>query len=168
MAKLPQLSFLLLYLTACSSQNVDSQSPPDPANPENNNPPVAAQSLDNTSGTPAAVLAAFAAKYPNETSPEWQRDRNDSYEAHFKQDGEKLRADFTATGTWIETERSVKWDDLPEAVQDAIKAEYKKDDIVELEYTDNAERGKFYDVELDPKGEKKFDIEYRADGSRVK
>ena len=127
---------------------------------------AASQSAD-ASDPPAAVLAAFAEKYPDEKSPEWEVDRNGSYEAHFKKRGEKMRADFTPEGVWIETEMSLKWKDLPGAVQDAIEDEYDRDDIVELEYTHNAEKGRFYDVEIDPKGEGKFDVEYRGDGSKL-
>ena len=116
---------------------------------------------------PAAVAASFATKYPGAEEVRWGRDRNDSHEAHFRLDGRKLRADFDADGTWIETEESVRWKDLPEAVRDAVEGEYDEDDVVELEFTDNAEKGEFYDVELDPKGEKKFDVEYRADGTKL-
>jgi len=117
--------------------------------------------------TPEVVLASLAAKYPGAKKVKWNRDRNNSHEAHFRLNGVKLRADFNPDGSWIETERSLEWEDLPDEVQAAIKSEYKKDDIVELEFTDNAKKGEFYDVELDPKGKKKFDIEYRVDGSKL-
>ncbi|MFK8056609.1 MAG: PepSY-like domain-containing protein [Saprospiraceae bacterium] len=116
---------------------------------------------------PDVVEASLAVKYPGAKKVKWNRDRNNSHEAHFQLNGVKFRADFNPDGSWIETERSLDWKDLPDAVQAAIKAEYKKDDIVELELTDNAKKGEFYDVELDPKGQKKFDIEYRADGSKL-
>ena len=117
--------------------------------------------------TPEAVQKTFEAKYPGAKKVKWGKDRNDSFEAHYQLDGVKYRADFNPSGSWIETERSLDWEDLPEALQNAIKEEYKKDDIVELEFTDNANKGEFYDVEIDPKGKKKFDIEYRADGSKL-
>ena len=116
---------------------------------------------------PAAVLANLKAKYPAAEDLEWEIDRNDNFEAQFEIKGEKVRADFKPDGTWIETEESVKWDELPEAVQDAFKEEYDKDDIVELEHTVSAEKGEFYDVEIDPKGDKKFDVEYRPDGTKM-
>ncbi len=159
-----------LCLASCVTESVDGQESTGAAAAQTDiDPGAGAQAgVNYSSDTPEAVAAAFAAKYPGESSAEWRRDRNDSYEAHFTQEGERMRADFTPAGVWIETERSVKWGDLPQAVQNAIKAEYKKDDIVELEYTENAERGEFYDVEIDPKGGKKFDVEYRADGSKVR
>ena len=118
-------------------------------------------------GVPDVVAAQLLVNYPEARDISWDRDRNDSYEAHFKLGGRKLRADFHPDGRWIETEESLKWKDLPKAVRDAVKSEYDKDDIVELEHTVNAEKGEFYDVEIDPKGEKKFDVEYRGDGKRL-
>ena len=118
-------------------------------------------------GVPEAVEQTFAAKYPGAEEVRWGRDRNDSHEAHFRLDGRKLRADFREDGTWIETEESISWKELPRAVRKAVEDEYDEDDVVELEFTDNAEKGEFYDVELDPKGEKKFDVEYRADGTKL-
>ena len=141
---------LCLLATACSSSA------------------ASAQDDDGSGGkVPAAVLANLEKKYPAATSLEWERDRNGSYEAQFEVSGQKVRADFDPDGTWIETEESVKWKELPEAVREAFEREYDKDDIVELEHTVNAEKGEFYDVEIDPKGEKKFDVEYRPDGTRI-
>ena len=168
------LPFPQRLLTICVAAIIcwSCQAPPttaqtDVAASAQNSPdvPVAAAAQGDV---PAVVAQAFAVKYPTVRDAEWQRDRNDSYEAHFVYQGVKLRADFTPTGSWIETERSIKWDELPNAVQESIKSEYDKDDIVELEFTQNAKRGDFYDVEIDPKGEKKFDVEYRADGTVLK
>ncbi len=124
--------------------------------------PSSAKAQDDV---PEVVVNRFLELYPAAEAVDWNIDRNNSFEAHFQVKGNKARADFEPNGTWIETEESIKWDELPEAVQRAIKSEYDKDDIVELEHTVSATKGEFYDVEIDPKGEKKFDIEYRADGT---
>ena len=128
-------------------------------------PTASAQDADEV---PAAVLASMRRTYPEARDVEWDVDRNDNYEAHFELGRRKLRADFAPDGTWIETEESIKWKHLPEAVQEAVKAEYDKDDIEELEHTVSRTKGDFYDVEIDPKGEKKFDVEYRADGTKMR
>ena len=161
---------LALALSACGTAPLEGQTTPAPAEAATPAPmsraSEAAAPLPEWD-VPDAVARAFIAKYPGEKSPDWGRDRNDSYEAKFRKDGIELRADFTPGGQWIETERSLSWDELPQAVRDAVEREYDKDDIVELEYTENAERGNFYDVEIDEKGEKKKDVEYRADGRKV-
>ncbi|WP_222845773.1 PepSY-like domain-containing protein [Flavilitoribacter nigricans] len=82
---------------------------------------VSCTAQESKNGIPEVVLRTFEQKYPKENSPEWEVDANGNFEAHFKKDGEKYRADFTPAGQWIETENSIKYDDLPEAVQDAIK-----------------------------------------------
>lgn len=146
MRLLAPLSFPLLALSACQVS-----------------PGTAAAQED----VPPGAIEALTAKYPTAEDVRWGRDRNDSHEAHFRFEGRKLRADYTESGAWIETEESIDYGELPAAVREAIEAEYDAHDIVELEHTDNAVKGDFYDVELDPKGEKKFDVEYRADGSKL-
>lgn len=123
-------------------------------------PSVAAQK-----DVPIAVVENFQRKYPAAKDVTWNIDRNGSHEAQFKVKDQKARADFNPDGSWIETEESINWKELPEVVQKAIEREFDKDDIVELEHTINAVKGEFYDVEIDPKGEEKFDIEYRLDGT---
>lgn len=112
---------------------------------------------------PDVVKESFANKYPNEKKEKWNIDRNDNYEAKFKEGGETFKADFTPDGTWIETETSLKEKDLPKAVKKAIKEKYDGVKIVEIERTDHYQKGIFYDVEFKKNG-KKFDIEFNAEG----
>jgi len=105
-------------------------------------------------GPPAEVLKAFADKYPGAQEVTWNIDRNGRNEADFTLAGTKYRADFEANGTWVETETNVKWHDLPEATQKAFKNEDKKKDIIEIEFVDNREEGKFYDIEYKISGGK--------------
>jgi len=111
--------------------------------------------------------AAFKAKYPDVKEVSWEKDSNGNYEAQFEQNDEKYRADFSPIGNWIETENSIKFKHLPKSVQDAIEREYDKDDIEEIEQVNHYQKGIFYDVEFDAKGEKKFDIEYNALGKII-
>lgn len=123
-------------------------------------------SAQDSGAIPEAVLEAFQQKYPKEKSPEWEVDANGYYEAHFKKDGEKYRADFSASGQWIETENSIKFDDLPDVVQDIIKDEFDKDEITEIEHVTHSSKGEFYDVEFKQKG-KNRDIEFNAEGKII-
>lgn len=109
---------------------------------------------------PEAVQNAFQKKYPGENDPDWKKDDHGNWESHFKKDGEKYRADFDPNGSWIETENSIKKDNLPEAVKKRIEEEYPDREITEVEYVDNAKEGKFYDVEFKQKG-KNMDVEFR-------
>lgn len=111
--------------------------------------------------------AAFKAKYPNVKDFDWEKDDNGNFEAHFKQNDEKYRADFTPAGSWIETENDVKFKHLPKAVQDAIERDYDKEDIKEIEQVDHHQKGIFYDVEIDKKGKKRVDVMYNGLGKII-
>lgn len=115
---------------------------------------------------PDAVKTAFATKYPGETDPDWEIDANKNWEAHFKKEGEKYRADFSPNGQWIETESSISKSDLPKAIKTIIKNKFGSEDITEIEFVTSATKGTFYDVEFKQKGKNK-DVEFRANGEII-
>lgn len=115
---------------------------------------------------PQAVRLSFQKKYPGEDDPDWKLDDHGYWESHFKQDGEKYRADFNADGTWVETENDIKKKNLPEAIKKVIKEKYPDEEITEVEHVLNAEKGEFYDVEFKRKG-KNMDVMFRKDGSII-
>lgn len=123
------------------------------------------QSFKN-SKVPELVKLTFKEKYPEEPIPDFQQDSHGYWEGHFKKDGIKYRADFHTNGTWIETENSIKYKELPKAVRTAIEKQYPYETISELEHVMSKGKGEFYDVEFKRKG-KNYDVEYRADGSKV-
>jgi len=112
---------------------------------------------------PDEVKTAFQQKYPGEDDPNWQIDKNGNFEAQFKKDGKRYRADFSPQGPWIETELTLKKKDLPKAVQVKIKSEYDTFKIVEIEEVDHSSKGRFYDVEFSLLGKKK-DVEFNESG----
>ena len=113
---------------------------------------------------PDAVKKTFKAKYPGENDPDWHKDDHGYYEANFKIDGVKYRADFNADGTWVETETSIDEDDLPKAIKKIIKEKFGDEKITEVEKVESATKGLFYDVEFKRKGKNK-DVEFRKDGT---
>ncbi|WP_245833616.1 PepSY-like domain-containing protein [Nonlabens spongiae] len=115
---------------------------------------------------PQSVLKTFQEMYPNEDDPDFKQDAHGYWEAHFKKDGEKYRADFLADGSWRETENSIKEKNLPKAVKAAIKKHYGDEEITEVEHVLSAKYGEFYDVEFKQKGKNK-DVMYRKDGSII-
>ncbi len=118
------------------------------------------------SGVPQMVKEAFQNKYPNEHDPDWEQDDHDYWEAHFKKDGVHYRADFTAEGAWVETENSVKKDEIPDAVKKTIREKYPDREIIEIEHVQSAREGDFYDVEFKQEG-KNMDVEIRKDGTVI-
>lgn len=121
---------------------------------------------DEKSNVPEAVQMAFQKKYPGENDPDWEQDDHGYWESHFKQNGEKYRADFDADGTWVETENDIKNEELPEVILKIIDEEYSEYEITEIEHVDNAKKGEFYDVEFKQKGKNK-DVMFRKDGTVI-
>jgi hypothetical protein len=119
------------------------------------------------SKVPQSVVANFQAKYPGETDPDWELDDNGLWEANFKINGEKYRADFNPNGLWIETENSIKKSNLPKAIKQSIERDYKNLKITEVERVHHHSKGIFYDVEFKQKG-KNMDVEYRENGTELK
>lgn len=115
---------------------------------------------------PEAVKTTFQAKYPGENDPDWHLDSHGNYEARFRIDGIRHRADFATDGTWIETEVSIKMKELPKAIKEVIDAKYSDEDITEIERVEHHTKGLFYDVEFKQKGKNK-DVEFKADGAII-
>ncbi|MGB3182374.1 MAG: PepSY-like domain-containing protein [Cyclobacteriaceae bacterium] len=160
MKRIPLLTFILSLCLVCT-QLACTQAK-DRSDDDDNNEEAKEQKDDKYK----LARATFEQKYPDAKDVDWNTDSNDYYEAEFEQDDEKYRADFEQDGTWIETENSIDYDDLPEAIQEAVKRDYDPDDITEVEQVDHAKKGKFYDVEFKDKGKNK-DVEYREDGSVI-
>lgn len=115
---------------------------------------------------PDVVKDSFKSKYPNENDPDWHQDKNGNYESNFKKDGKHYKADFSPTGQWIETERRLKKNDLPEAIQLKLNEDFDNYKIVEIEEVQHASKGLFYDVELKKDG-KKQDVEFSKNGTII-
>lgn len=159
------LCALLLVLSACSQASEPTASSTlaadAPLRPERNGDAASSPATD------PPYKVSFRQKYPQASAVSWSKDDHGYHEAHFEQEGKSYRADFTKDGRWVETERSIDYDELPDRVKTVIKDEYDPDDVVEVEFVDNGEKGQFYDVELKEKG-KKFDVEIAADGRILK
>lgn len=110
--------------------------------------------------------AGFAKKYSEAQDVKWNKDANGNNEAQFEMNGKKYQADFDDDGNWIETERSIKWGELPKPIQQQVEKDFDKDDLSEIEWVDHPEKGEFYDVEFKSKGQNK-DVEFKADGTRI-
>lgn len=121
---------------------------------------------ENGGEVPENIKNAFVKKYPGVEVQNWETDKNNYYEASFERNGTKYRADFAKDGTWIETESSFSYENLPADVKAVIDNEYKEHEIVEIELVDNAEKGTFFDIELKKNG-KKRDVMLTESGKRL-
>jgi hypothetical protein len=153
------LTILLLLVTHFScSQSAEG----------NNENPINAQISNAESDDKfAAAKKNFSKKYPGVSDVEWNVDDHGYHEAQFSMNEVKYRADFMADGRWVETENSIKYKELPKAVQQAVEDNYDKDEITEIEHVTSAAKGEFYDVEFKQKG-KNHDVEFSTDGRVIR
>lgn len=73
---------------------------------------------------PATVKNAFTKSFPGVTVKKWDKE-DGKYEANFVKDGKSMSATFTAEGNLEETETDIKVVELPSAIADYIKSNYK-------------------------------------------
>jgi len=85
---------------------------------------------------PAAVTEAFKARYPHAEKVVW-KDEITSFEAQFTLNGFAMTADFNSKGEWQNSEKKIKFTDLPAAVNDGFKkskyADWETTNIVEID-----------------------------------
>lgn len=136
---LSMISLLALYLAGCKQT----------------------ESLSTT--VPAAVSAAFAAKFPKAKSVEWGKEGEKEYEAEFKLSGKEMSANFSETGEWMETEAEINPQDLPAAVSESIALNFAGYDVEEVEVVEKPEGATVYEVEME-KGEKSIEVVFSENG----
>jgi len=120
----------------------------------------------SASAVPEIVERAFQQKYGDDVKPEWEVDSNGFWEAQFETEKGPVRADFTVKGKWVETEMTVDFDELPDAVQVAVRNDFGDRELAELEEVDSAAKGQFFDIEFKEKGPNE-DVEYTPAGERM-
>ncbi|HXL55387.1 MAG TPA: PepSY-like domain-containing protein [Chitinophagaceae bacterium] len=85
---------------------------------------------------PAAVTDAFKARYPHAEKVAW-KDEITSFEAQFILNGFKMTADFNSKGEWQNSEKKMKFSELPAAVIDGFKkskyADWETTSVVEID-----------------------------------
>ncbi len=85
---------------------------------------------------PAAVTEAFKARYPHAEKVAW-KDEITSFEAQFTLNGFAMTADFNSKGEWQNSEKKIKFTDLPAAVNDGFKksryADWETTNVVEID-----------------------------------
>ncbi|MBF9223785.1 PepSY-like domain-containing protein [Hymenobacter ruricola] len=114
---------------------------------------------------PAAVQAAFKAKFPALKAVTWEKEGAD-YEAGFKQNGKTMSAVLTPAGVLQETETDMPTAQLPAAVRATLARDYKAYQVKEAAAIVKADGRTVYEAEVS-KGGKAQDVLFTADGKVV-
>ena len=112
---------------------------------------------------PAAVNAAFKAKFANAEKVKWEMEDKKDFEANFNTGAVEQSATFTPEGKWIETETEIKSSDLPQAVQQTVAKQFAGYKTKEASKVENEKNGNFYEVEVE-KGKEVIEVALSATG----
>jgi Putative beta-lactamase-inhibitor-like, PepSY-like len=117
---------------------------------------------------PAAVLAAFKAKFSIAEKTEWEMDY-DNYEADFTVGNSAFSATFDKEGKWLETATYIKPSQLPKVVREALLKKFGKISAYKIEEAKKVETEKetLYALEI-TKGEVSYTIESNENGEITK
>ena len=116
---------------------------------------------------PAAVQKAFEQKFPNATNVKWDKENAHEYEASFEWNGDKLSANFSDTGEWLETESTTTFNALPENVQTAFNASHKGATVKAVAKIETSKGNTKFEVEI-KQGVKTIEFFYNSDGTETK
>lgn len=119
------------------------------------------------SKTPTAVTTAFNQKFPYATKVKWGKENAYEYEASFEWKGEKLSANFSDTGEWLETESPIAFNQLPEKVQSAFNVAHKGATVKAVAKIETSKGITKFEVEF-KQGVKTVELFYTADGKEIK
>lgn len=84
---------------------------------------------------PQPVMAALKAKFPKAEIDTWSREKEGDdivYDIEFKQEGRKGEADIKENGAYVNYEKEVAAEDLPDAVRKAVDRKYPKATLKEI------------------------------------
>ena len=111
-----------------------------------------------------AAKKAFASMFPNATNLKWEKESADEYEANFKLNNTDVSANFKHDGSWVETETTIKANELPSAVTNAINTKYPGAIYTRTEKIEKPGGKILYEAVIKVNGKRK-EMEVNPDGS---
>ncbi len=117
---------------------------------------------------PSEVTTAFKEKYPEATRVSWE-DRISNFQAKFVMDDVTYEARFDKNGNWQETEKDMKFDDLPDAVKSAFRSSKFRDYTIRtVAYIENNSGGTEYRLYVRDNVLQRKYLYYAEDGTFLK
>jgi hypothetical protein len=126
---------------------------------------VYAQKIKETA-VPKAVVESFHKNFGDIKVEKWEKEKG-KYEAEFDQKKDEVSALFTEDGTLLETEKEIKFDELPAAVAPFIKKTYPAYKLNEASKITAADNQITYEAEV-KKGKEEMDLLFDANGNFIK
>ena len=92
---------------------------------------------------PENVHAAFKTKFPNALKIKWGKESKTEYEADFLIHSQKMSANFSEAGEWLETESKIALDQLPQIVRQALNKAHAVAEVKSIEKVETNSGNKF-------------------------
>ncbi len=96
---------------------------------------------------PEKVKETFQKRFPHAKEVKWDKEDKNVWEAEFKSNNREFSANFSADGTWKETEYEIKIAEIPPMVKATIDSLFSGYEIEEAVVIGNSEM-KGFEVEL--------------------
>ncbi len=113
---------------------------------------------------PTIVQKAFKQKFPKAEKVKWVKEKANEWEAEFVLKGIKSSANFSADGTWLETECEIPISQLPQTVIISIKKQFSDWEVVGADKIESSKNGIKYEADI-KSGKKKKTIFLTPDGT---
>jgi hypothetical protein len=116
---------------------------------------------------PDSVQKAFDQKFPSALNVSWGKESSTEYEAEFTWNGNNVSANFSAYGSWLETETEIPVSQLPAKMVTFINNQYPGWQIVGADKIETPKKDTFYEADI-KSGNKKKVLELKEDGTFIK
>jgi len=120
---------------------------------------------------PKAVVEAVKAKFSGATLVSAEKEKEDGktvFEVNLKHKGHTIEVTVTPEGKIVSVEKTIKENELPEAVADALKKKYPKATVKKIEELSNGDKVTGYEVLLVTAGKKTVEVVFDPSGKVTK
>lgn len=111
------------------------------------------------------VKKYFETKFQSASSAKWVKENAHEYEVNFLLNGTKCSANFSDKGEWIESEVTIKYNELPDANKNSFRT-IKTTKIVAVAKMETAKSEIKYEIEY-KQGTKTKDVFYHKEGKKI-
>ena len=120
----------------------------------------------NATEVPSKVKTAFDQKFKGTQKEKWGKENANEWEAEFTMNNKEYSANFSAEGTWLETEYKISEKEIPVAVIKTLSKEFPGYKLLESEVSETG-KGKVFEFEVQT-GKTKMEISVNTDGTLIK
>jgi len=121
----------------------------------------------NEKDVPGAVKTAFTNKFSGASDVKWEKENKTELEATFKINNNDVSANFKLDGSWVETETTIPFNQLPAAVTNAVNTKFPGAVYGRTEKIEKPGNKIFYEVNITLNGKKK-ELELDPNGVIIK